>query len=67
MRIQPNPSLETNGPFAPSAIFAIVVIPVVFIDYRCKDQLLSLNADFPYGSIYLSGRLTLKMVNPIME
>jgi hypothetical protein len=29
MRIQPNPSLDTSGPFLPRAIFDIVVIAVI--------------------------------------
>lgn len=29
MRIQPNPSLDTSGPFLPRAIFVIVVIVVI--------------------------------------
>jgi hypothetical protein len=32
MRIQPNPSFDTRGPFLPSCIFAIDVIVVVLIN-----------------------------------
>src|SRR5688500_16671348 len=58
MRIQPSPSLETNGPFSPSAIFAIVVIPVVYNAKisGCSSLLISLMAQFTClgGSNYKS-------------
>ena len=36
MRIQPNPSLETSGPFLPSVIFVIVVIAVILLINNTK-------------------------------
>jgi hypothetical protein len=37
MRIQPNPSLETSGPFFPKGIFVIVVIADILL-ISGKDQ-----------------------------
>jgi len=54
IRIHPNPSLDTSGPFLPRAIFVIVVIIIIFFNQQHKDQRSMPPADFPYGSIYLS-------------
>jgi hypothetical protein len=59
IRIQPNPSLDTSGPFLPKAIFVIVDITLFFFDLQHKDQRLEAMPVFLHGSIYLSGRLTI--------
>jgi hypothetical protein len=57
IRIQPNPSLDTRGPFLPKVIFAIVVIAIIDQLIRQSSDLIPL-AYFFNGSIYLSEWLT---------
>jgi hypothetical protein len=47
MRIQPNPSLDTSGPFFPKFIFVVVIVAIRLINYT-KINVISFN-DFPLG------------------
>jgi hypothetical protein len=47
MRIQPNPSLDTKGPFLPSAIFVIVVIVVILVILSITDTKISRSGSWP--------------------
>jgi hypothetical protein len=47
MRIQPNPSLETSGPFFPKAIFVTVVIVVITGVDLFNDTKISAYAPWP--------------------
>src|SRR5262245_51933340 len=63
IRIQPNPSLETSGPFLPRAIFLIVVIVVILLMNNTKigadaGWAIALTAQFTclYGSLGGAGQ-----------